>query len=95
MINYIFKNSSAFFRKKKILVLFIIFPLAVTASNSSNYNIDNVKESNVFYGLASYYNNVSYYVVDKKNITKLKANEERKLKDSEWFAAVGRLNVYK
>jgi len=94
MINYIFKNSSAFFRKKKILVLFIIFPLAVTASNSSNYNIDNVKESNVFYGLASYYNNVSYYVVDKKNITKLKANEERKLKDSEWFAAVGRLNVY-
>ena len=94
MINYIFKNGSAFFRKKKILVLLIIFPLAVNASNSSNYNINNIKESNVFYGLASYYNNVSYYVVDKKNITKLKVNEERKLKDSEWFAVVGRLNVY-
>jgi YidC/Oxa1 family membrane protein insertase len=94
MINYIFKNSSAFFRKKKILALFIIFPLAVNASYSLNYNINNVKESNVFYGLAAYYNNVSYYVVDEKNITKLKVNEERKLKDSEWFAAVGRLNVY-
>ena len=94
MINYIFKNSSAFFRKKKILALFIIFPLAVNASYSLNYNTNNVKESNVFYGLAAYYNNVSYYVVDKKNITKLKVNEERKLKESEWFAAVGRLNVY-
>tara|TARA_B110000305_G_C19458575_1_gene652614 strand:+ start:3832 stop:4965 length:1134 start_codon:yes stop_codon:yes gene_type:complete len=94
MINYIFKKGSAFFRRKKILVLLIIFPLAVNASNSSNYNINNVKDSNVFYGLASYYNNVSYYVVDKKNITKLKVNEERKLKDSEWFAVVGRHNVY-
>ena len=81
-------------KTKKFLVIFILFSLVVNASNSSIDNINNVKESHVFYGLASYYNNVSYYVVDKDKITKIKIDEELELKDSEWFAVVGRFNVY-
>jgi len=47
----------------------------------------------IFFGLASYYNNINYYIVDKTNIVKLDTNGTFKLGHFQWLTAVGRLNA--
>ncbi len=52
-----------------------------------------VVESYEFYGLASYYNNVNYYTVEKGGLQRIGEGERIELKQAQWLAVVGRLNV--
>lgn len=62
--------------------------------NSPNEFIsERVKENYNFHGLASYYNNVSYYIVENDNLHKLDEGEVVELNNSQWLAAVGRLSA--
>ena len=54
---------------------------------------EQVKENYTFYGLASYYNNISYYLVDDYELNKVEQDNSIKLKHAQWFAIVGRFNV--
>lgn len=54
---------------------------------------DRVREDYTFFGLASYYNNVKYFIVDKDSLTKLEDGNTYLLGDSQWLAVVGRLDV--
>ena len=48
-----------------------------------------VQEKHVFYGLASYYNNVSYYILDKYELRGIAVGERITLQPAQWLAAVG------
>lgn len=56
-------------------------------------NITTIQDKHTFYGLASYYNNINYYIVNKDNIIKIDTNETIKLKENQWLASVGRFNA--
>lgn len=61
-----------------------------------NYIIDNqVKEQFPFYGLATYLNQIQYYVIDADGIYSLDRNntESISLERNQWFAAAGRFDV--
>ena len=46
-----------------------------------------------FFGLAFYYDNVSYYVADEDGLYKISVDDEFELLENQWFAAVGRFQV--
>jgi YidC/Oxa1 family membrane protein insertase len=52
-----------------------------------------VQEHYTFYGLASYYNNVNYFIVESDGLLSIDNNNVFKLHENQWFAAVGRFNV--
>lgn len=54
---------------------------------------ERVQETKVFYGLASYYNNVSYFIVDKDDLRVIGEGEEVELNQTQWLAVVGRYSV--
>ena len=55
--------------------------------------LGSVSESYEFYGLASYYNNINYYVVEKGRLDRIDEGEVAELAQGQWLASVGRLNV--
>ena len=46
-----------------------------------------------YFGLASYYNNTTYYVVDDTSVSKLENEQTLTLGPDEWFVVVSRLNA--
>jgi YidC/Oxa1 family membrane protein insertase len=61
-----------------------------------NYLINNqIKEQYPFYGLATYLNQVQYYLVDKNTIHDLDRNSQDSIsmKNQQWLAIAGRFNV--
>lgn len=93
--------------RKLCVVLIHFFPLLVNAE--VDYFNDNhsltaltelslsltaqIEERHTFYGLASYYNNVNYYIVSSNGFRRISAGDAIDLKQDQWFAIVGRLNV--
>lgn len=67
-----------------VLCMLVLFALPAKASS--------VQEDHVFYGLASYYNNTSFYEVTPAGITKTETLEMPKDPNS-WAAEVGRFQV--
>jgi YidC/Oxa1 family membrane protein insertase len=54
---------------------------------------EHVQEASVFYGLASYYNNINYFIVEKYGLRRLDENEAFEINRAQWLAVVGRFNV--
>jgi YidC/Oxa1 family membrane protein insertase len=54
---------------------------------------EKVQETHTFYGLASYFNGIGYYIVSDNELRKIDEGESIILLKTQWFAAVGRLNV--
>ncbi len=54
---------------------------------------EHVQEASVFYGLASYYNNINYFIVEKYGLRRLDENEDFEINRAQWLAGVGRFNV--
>ena len=54
---------------------------------------ENIRENHVFYGLASYYNNVNHYIVSNEELVYFEEGASITLKQHQWLAAVGRFNV--
>jgi YidC/Oxa1 family membrane protein insertase len=54
---------------------------------------EKVQENYPFYGVASYYNNVDYYVVADNEPRKINEGEPIELKQAQWLTVVGRFNV--
>ncbi len=54
---------------------------------------ERIQEIHMFYGMASYYNAVSYYIVDKNTFDFIDGNEYVQLGKFQWLAVVGRFNV--
>ena len=52
-----------------------------------------VQEKNIFYGLASYYNNVDYFIVDEDSLRQLYEGEDFQINRLQWLAVVGRFRV--
>ena len=82
------------------LIFFCIIPLQTIASDLqdgelifSNTKFESCLQNGCFHGLASYLDQINYYIVDAKNLTKL-TDQEVMLSDTQWLAAVGRFNVH-
>jgi len=54
---------------------------------------EQMRENYTFYGLASYYNNVNYYIVENDELHRIDEGEAVKLSQVQSLAVVGRLNV--
>lgn len=52
-----------------------------------------IKDPHTFYGLASYYNNVEYFVLSDGTLMPITENDSILLEDGQWLAAVGRFSV--
>jgi len=52
-----------------------------------------VVDQHVFYGLASFYNTVAFYIVSRDRLEMLEPDQRVVLAEGEWFAAVGRFRV--
>lgn len=52
--------------------------------------LPHVVEQRVFYGLASYYNGLSFYKVNNHNVETVEPDQPLQLVEGEWFAVVGR-----
>ncbi len=55
--------------------------------------LDAIEGKHVFYGLASYYNNLNYYVLSKNYIRRIENNSKVVLRKDEWLAVAGHLQV--
>ena len=90
------------------LALFFISYLSIDASastqagslsleslleNPNSIVAEKVREKYEHFGLAFYYNNVAYYVVDTKGVSSLTQDTDTTLTANQWLAAVGRYNV--
>lgn len=73
--------------------LFISFTPSVSAASLAEIVAEKIAEPHTFYGLASYYNNVNYFLVNKESIQKLDDDEVFSLGQDQWLAAVGRFDV--
>ena len=65
-------------------------------NQSLKKKIDNFVENEQqfqFSGLARFYNNVSYYIVERDNTSKVENNSSHYLTESQWLAVVGYKNV--
>ena len=85
-------------KNKKFLLLvtsiFIMLNLKIFASHTIVDDfIEKEQKSYTFYGMASYYNNISYYILDSKQILQINTLNEVKMQDSEWLAIVSRFDV--
>ncbi len=56
-------------------------------------SLQDVSEHFEFYGLASYYNNISAYLVNQHSITDVEVGSRTTLKQGQWFVIAGRLDV--
>lgn len=64
------------------------------AINSPNTIISKqIQETHTFYGLASYYNNINYYIVDSGGLRNIFDEEIFELDKGQWLAVSGRFNV--
>jgi YidC/Oxa1 family membrane protein insertase len=54
---------------------------------------ETVREAYTFYGLASYYNNVDYYLVKEQRVEKLQRDQVASLSAGQWLVGVGRLKA--
>ena len=52
-----------------------------------------VKENYTFFGLASYYNNINYYILENENLDKIHEGKVYRLRKPQWLVVVGHLNV--
>lgn len=52
-----------------------------------------VQESRPFYGMASYYNSIAFYLVDAEGVVSLGAGEDVQLAQGQWLAAMGRFET--
>ena len=81
-----------------VVLALLFFILAHAASMSSAASFakvipKKVAELYAFHGLASYYNNVNYYVVDVDSLSRISEEEVVTLSQDQWLAAVGRFKV--
>jgi YidC/Oxa1 family membrane protein insertase len=68
--------------------------LVETLINTPNTLIsEHVQENSAFYGLASYYNNINYFIVEKDGLRRLDESEAFEINRAQWLAVVGRFNV--
>jgi len=54
---------------------------------------EQIQDNYTFYGLASYYNNINYYIVETDNLHRIDEDEVIELNQAQWLAVVGHLNV--
>ncbi len=52
-----------------------------------------IREPHIFYGLASFYNQVNFYVVDPKSIQNINDNGSIQLEKDQWLVIAGRFKV--
>ena len=94
MIN---QHSGINFFKSLILCLMIVFVTEAKAQKSNDQLFDQikeqVKEKFEYYGLASYYNDVSVYLFDETDLEKINTDEIQALKSNQGLAFAGRFNV--
>lgn len=67
-------------------------PLIISAKPSPSL-ITQIEEPYPFYGLASYYNNTSYFIVSENELIKIRQGDLIQLKKNQWLAVVGRFKV--
>ena len=92
--------------KKNVLIIStLLLILATTLLGKYEFKLeaDNIersfttfikdKDELTFFGLASYYNNINYYIIKKDKIKKIEINDQATLKKNEYLAVVKRLNV--
>lgn len=101
----IMTNQTSILQKfsKLIVTISVILTVccvpAIAESAGSNEEVitspdfDQIRESRIFYGLASYYNNVDYYLIDNGGIQKLEIGQEISMIAGQWFVGVGRFNA--
>jgi len=56
-------------------------------------DFERIREPTIFFGLASYYNNIDYYLVDTQHVEKLPLDQKLSLSANQWLVGVGRLNA--
>ena len=80
---------------KKLLFICVLLSCAASAKNSNlNAIITNdIVEQTTFYGLASYYNNVSFYVLDDESLHSIELQVSTQLHENDYLVVVGRFNV--
>jgi len=72
--------------------LLLAIPLTLFGSQTTIDDfVEKQTKNNTFYGMASYYNNVYYYIVDNEHISKISGDAI--LQDSQYLAVVGRFQV--
>ena len=90
-------NSGLTLNKKFLSLvtsLFFILPLNLFASHTIIDDfIEQEQKSYTFYGMASYYNNFSYYIINNEKILQIDTPNEVKMQASEWLAIVSRFDV--
>lgn len=69
----------------------VIVPLLLKSPN--HFIHENIAEQYPFFGLASYYNHVSYYRYNGKTLFPLKDNKTIMLKQQDWLLVVGRFKI--
>jgi YidC/Oxa1 family membrane protein insertase len=90
--------NQSYFIKLLILVLLLIVASTPHAS-SLQLNVlektinQQVRENKTFYGLASYYNGINYYLLDTDEFRRIDEDTEVKLDEGQWLLAAGRFNV--
>ena len=52
-----------------------------------------VQESRPFYGMASYYNSINFYLVDARGVVSQSPGEDVQLMQGQWLAAMGRFHT--
>jgi len=80
---------------KKILLVLLLLPFCVFAQNTNlNAIIDNqIVEKTTFYGLASYYNNVNFYILNEKGLASIEPHVQTLLEENDYLVAVGRFKT--
>jgi len=71
----------------------VAFDNGILNAAEGQVSIEQVKEPYQFSGLATYFNNVLYYVVSESDIRQLKEPETIELQQGEWLAIAGRSKV--
>lgn len=66
---------------------------SATEESRSIPDFERIREPHIFYGLASYYNNIDYYLVDTEHVEKIQLDQELSLSANQWFIGVGRFNA--
>jgi len=84
--------------KQLLLIVCFLSCFSVVATTSTLANLGQiinkeVREQHAFYGLASYYNGINYYLLENEKLSKIDENTEIQLNSSQWFLAVGRFKV--
>ncbi|ARN76329.1 hypothetical protein BST96_06915 [Oceanicoccus sagamiensis] len=85
-----------------MMLIFCSLPAIAQGADSNSRPIERaitaadfeaIREPRIFYGLASYYNNIDYYLTDAQHVEKLPLDQELSLPANHWFVAIGRFNA--